>query len=264
MYAMMSRHPEIHVTPEKEIHYFFCRYTGAQVLNDESRLRNVRDKYLRNIDPEKSNVDRVKLKLRWIANYLDRPVDDLWYSNLFHLNGNETYACDFSNLTCHIPPDAWPRIKSECRKLRVLYTMRDPIERLWSHTKFHLQVTGELDKLDSWKKDQFEEFVRKKFIWENAEYGKVIRNLKLGLGPDDWKTVFYEDIHSDQAKMLREIEEFLGVEAFEYPPELLNRRFTESVTRPMPDYFPKIFAEDVERIKGEVAAEGVQVPDSWT
>lgn len=264
LYAVLSHHPELHFTPEKEIHYFFCRYSGAQLLSDETRLKNVKEKYLPRIDPKTSSVDRTRLNLRWMANYLDRPVDDLWYSNLFHTNRTEKYACDFSNLTCHIPTEAWPRIKSECRKLRVLYTMRDPIKRLWSHTKFHLQVTGELDKLDNWERDDFERFVRKQFIWDNAEYGVVIRNLKQGLEADDWMAVFYEDIHENQIDALRQIEAFLGVEAFDYPKELLQRRFTESVSRPMPDFFAEIFSDDVNRIKNEIEAEGFQIPSSWT
>jgi hypothetical protein len=41
-------------------------------------------------------------------------------------------------------------VAAKCDRLKVLYSMRDPVQRLWSHTKFHLQLTGHLDKLDLW------------------------------------------------------------------------------------------------------------------
>lgn len=75
--------------------------------------------------------------------------------------------------------------------------------------------------------------------------------------------MFYEDLHADQRGTLARIEEFLGVAPFQYPQPLLNRRFTESASRPMPDFFAKIFAQDIERITHEVETEGFVVPKEW-
>lgn len=264
LYAVLARHPELHFTPEKEIHYFYSRYVDSKLLDDTARLRNAKDKYIPSINPEMSSVDRVRLNMRWVASYLDRPVDDFWYRNLFDLQRGQVYACDFSNLTSQIPAKAWPRIEKDCDRLRVLYTMRDPIKRLWSHTKFHLQVTGKVSVLDEWNPEQFNIFVRKPFIWENAEYGRVLRNLRTGLTEGSWKAIFYEDLHADQSGALRDIEDFLGISHHNYPEDIMSRRFTESVSKEMPSFFPDLFAEDVKRIRDEVAVEGFDLPASWS
>ncbi|KIN62871.1 Sulfotransferase [Sulfitobacter noctilucicola] len=263
LYAVFARHPALHFAMEKEIHYFYHRYVNQDQLSETYRLREARHRYLHRFDPEKANIDAVRANLRWVSAYLERPVDDYWYRNLFQMRDHQVYACDFSNLHSQLPQEAWPQIADRCDRLRVMYTMRDPVARLWSHAKFHLQLTGHLDKLDSWGPDQFEEFVRRPHIWVNAEYGRVLRNLRKGLKPEMTKVMFYENLHHDQRGTLREIEEFLGIPPFDYPEALLAQRFTESVSHRMPAFFADLFKEDVARICGEVEAEGYKIPDQW-
>lgn len=263
LYAMLERHPELLFCPEKETHYLYHRYIDPTQLSETRRLCNVRERYLLRFDPETANIDRVRQNLHWISAYLSNPVDDHWYRNLFQMRRHHRYACDFSNLSAHLPADVWPRIAANCDRLRVLYTMRDPVKRLWSHTKFHLQVTDQLHLLDDWRPRDFERFVRQPFIWDNAEYGRTLRALREGLPGDTWQAVFYEDIHADRRAMLRRIEAFLGIAAHEYPDALLARRYTESVRHPMPDFFAGLFAADLARIRDEVVQEGFTLPDAW-
>lgn len=263
LYAVLERHPALHFTPEKEIHYFYHRYVNNRHLSEVRRLTSAKERYLPRFDPEKTNIDRVRLQLHWVSQYLQRPVDDYWYRNLFMLRDQEIWACDFSNLHAHVPAEAWPTVSNDCDRLRVLYTMRDPIKRLWSHTKFHLQMTNSVDKLNSWTPKDFKKFAYQPHIWDNAEYGAVLRRMKQGLRRDERKVLFYEDLHADQRGTLRGIEEFLDLPAFNYPQQLLERRFTESVSHPMPDFFPELFAKDIERIRAEVQAEGFSLPAKW-
>ena len=264
LYAVLARHPALHFAMEKEIHYFYHRYVNPNQLSEAYRLREAKNRYLFRFDPEKANVDAVRANLRWVSSYLSRPVDDYWYRNLFQMRDHQVYACDFSNLHAQLPQDAWPQIAEKCDRLRVLFTMRDPVQRLWSHTKFHLQLTGHLDKLETWEPEQFNEFIRRPHIWVNAEYGKVLRKLKGGLSPEMLKVLFYEDLHLDQRETLRGIENFLGLPPFDYPQSVLEQRFTESVKHKMPEFFPELISDDVARICSEVEEEGYQIPDRWT
>ena len=263
LYAMLSRHPELHFSPEKEIHYFYHRYVNDNQLSSIRRLKEARNRYLLRFDPDKANIDQVRRNLRWINSYLDSPVDDFWYRNLFQMQNRQRVACDFSNLNAHLPAEVWPKIAEKCDTLKVLYTMRDPVKRLWSHTKFHLQVSNQLDNLNTWGPKEYAAFLRLPHIWDNAEYGVVLRRLKSALPSDSLKIIFYEDIHKDQAKALAGIEDFLGVANHSYPDALLKMRFTESVNHEMPDFFPDLIAADVARIKTEVEEEGHKIPDSW-
>ncbi|QFT94708.1 Sulfotransferase domain protein [Roseovarius sp. THAF9] len=263
LFAVLERNPALHFTLEKEIHYFYHKYVNGRHLSERRRLQTAKDRYLFRFDPERANIDRIRGNLHWVANYLQRPVDDFWYRNLFDLRDTQEWACDFSNLHSFVPAKAWPQIADSCEQLRVLYTMRHPVKRLWSHTKFHLQMTGGLHHLEEWGPREFENFVRTPHIWNNAEYGAVLRRMREGLKPDQRKVIFYEDLHADQRGTLASIEDFLGITHFNYPQPLLERRFTESVNHSMPDYFPGLFADDIDRIKREIEAEGFKLPANW-
>lgn len=263
LYAMLGRHPALHFTPEKEIHYFYHRYINSDQLSEKRRLQSAKDRYLFRFNPEQANIDRIRGNLHWVAQYLNRPVDDFWYANLFQRHSRQEWNCDFSNLHAQVPADAWPQISANCDTLRVLYTMRDPVKRLWSHTKFHLQVTGGLHHLDEWSPDDFELFARLPHIWVNAEYGAVLRAMKAGLSEEQRMVLFYEDLHADQRGTLKAVEDFLGINNHTYPQAELDKRFTESTKREMPDFFPELFAEDVARIRAEIEAEGFTIPQQW-
>ena len=264
LYAVLSRNPALHFAMEKEIHYFYHKYVNPNFLSDQRRLNEAKKRYILRFDPEKTNIDAVRQNLHWVSAYLDRPIGDFWFRNLFQLRKHHKYACDFSNLNSQLPEEVWPEIEAQCDNLRVLYTMRDPVKRLWSHAKFQLQLDGKVDKLESWGPDEFRAFVKQDHLWKNAEYGKALRAFKGGLKPGTLKALFYEDIHADQRGSLREIEEFLDLPAFNYPQNLLDRRFTESVKVEMPSFFPELFADDIARIKAEVEAEGYTLPESWS
>jgi hypothetical protein len=262
-YQMLDRHPDIFFSFEKEIHYFYAAYVDRSVLSERNRLTNVRDKYLR-IDPERNHASGLRNKLHWAANYLDGPVDDIWYRNLFVFRRAERFAADFSNLYALLPAEGWRRIAGRVGELRVLYTMRHPVKRLWSHVKFHLAVTGKSGDLDVWGPSDFRDFARRPFIWDNAEYGHALRRMREGLPDGALKPAFYETIHADRSAFLADIEGFLGLPPHDYPAGLIDRPVNTTAARPMPEFFPDLFRKDFRRICDEVEAEGLALPESWS
>jgi hypothetical protein len=267
LFSVLSRHPALHFTPEKELHYFHHKYVDRRILSAPRRLQNAKDRYLTRFDPQKTPIDRVRRDLHWACAYLADPVDDHWYRNQFQLRPpqqtGQTWCCDFSNLHALLPVEAWPQIESQCTKLRVLYTLRDPIRRLWSHTKFHLQLTGKLTEMQDWTPAEYYRFAKQPFIFDNAEYGSVLERLHTGLRPENLMVLYYEDMHNSQRDHLRAIEEFLDISPQDYPQDLLDRRPNESRNLPMPDFFPDLFAADVARIHTQMLDLGYTPPDSW-
>ncbi len=263
MYSVLERHPELHFTPEKELHYFYHRYVNPKQLCDSRRLALAKERYIDRIDPDVANPDRVRMNLHWVANYLSRPVDDYWYRNLFLLPPGGRYMCDFSNLHAHLPEEAWRYIHANSSCLRVMYTMRHPVKRLWSHVKFHLQVVGQLELLDSWGPDQMKAFLANPFMWDNAEYGAALKRMQRALPEECLMPVFYEDMRADPRGFLANVERFLGIPEMTYPDALVSREVNSSAAIPMPDFFPELVADDVARITAELRALGVTPPKSW-
>ena len=262
MYQVLKAHPDIYFSPEKETHYFAHAYVPDEnPLNDRARL--ARAQVHAAIDPNRNHTVGARARLLWTANYLASPIDDNWYRNLFAFRGRQTWCADFSNLTCFLDTGAWERVRSSVNELRVIYTMRDPVKRLWSHAKFHAQFTGAQDKIAHWLPEEVDAFVRRPFMWKNGEYGATVRRLKASLPEQERRFYFFETVHEDQRSWLREVEEFLGIAHHDYPDALLTRRINESVPAPMPDWFPGLFRADIERICEELTAEGLEPPESW-
>lgn len=262
MYQVLNSHPDIYFSPEKEIHYFAHVYVPDEtLLSDEARL--ARAKVHAAIDPQRNAARGARARLLWTANYLASPIDDNWYRNLFAYRGRQTWCADFSNLTCFLDEGAWARVRSGVKELRVIYTMRDPVKRLWSHAKFHAQFTGAEDKIGQWTPEELEDFVRRPFMWKNTEYGTTVRRLKASLPEEERRFHFFEEVHKDQRGWLREVEDFLGVAHHDYADALLGKRVNESVSAPMPDWFPGLVRDDVERIRDELITEGLEPPESW-
>ena len=80
---------------------------------------------------------------------------------------------------------------------------------------------------------------------------------------EQYKAIFYEDLHDDQRGVLRDIEGFLGIAPFDYPQAALDRRVTESKKREMPEFFADLVSGDIARIRKEVEDEGYVLPLSW-
>jgi hypothetical protein len=259
---MLANHPQLLFTPEKEIHYFYAKYVDKNLLNRRHRLRKFNG-YISRINPKRSDINDVGKLLHWLGAYLASPVDDYWYRNLFYLENRHKYGCDFSNLQALMPADAWPRISGLAGRLKVVYTMRRPIDRLWSHIKYSLESENKTDVLAHWGPKEFEEFCRRPHMWNHVEYGKAINRMKSGLKPDQFKVIFFEDVRSSPRETLVGLEKFLEISPREYSDELLSRRVNETSSQPMPAFLPDLFAADFERITREVQRENLVVPASW-
>jgi len=262
LYTVLSDHPEIYFTPEKEIHYFASEFGVApDVLSDANRISRVPN-YLRQIDS--LSITEARKRLIWVSNYLKDPNSTNWYENLFINKGNQKYCADFSNLHCHIDSKNWHHVLNSAYNVKVLYTMRSPVKRLWSHAKFHAQFIGQADLIDSWNPKTLEEFVRKPHMWINSEYGRIIKKLKKSIPEESLKISFMEDIQKSPINWFRDLESFLEISEYSYNDNKINRRVNTSLKKDMPDWFPELFSKDIRRINKEIENLGYKVPDSWS
>ena len=105
--------------------------------------------------------------------------------------------------------------------------------------------------------------MRRPFMWDNAEYGQCLRTMREGLSEGNLKAIFFENLHADQRGSLTDLEDYLDIPTFKYPPALLNRQVNKSKEIPMPDFFKEIFARDTARIGRELEDQGLILPASW-
>ena len=262
LYAHLKDHSDIHFSREKEIHYFTHINTYHSPLGESHRLSRFKDA-MRHIDISEGNVVKVKEHLDWYKGYISGPIDDVWYKNLFSARQSERYVADFSNLYSNLDVTGWNHIKEISRNLRVTYIMRHPLARLWSHVKFHTKIVGEYEKMLEWSVEEFSDMVRRAFIWDNTEYCRVVKTLSDNLDPNQFKIIFFEDIHGNSLKALRELEQFLQIRPHQYDIDTLDQAVNVSPTLALPAAFKDQFKQDlVKEVKGLIEL-GYSLPESW-
>lgn len=264
LYEQLKDHPEIYFTPEKEIHYFANAVGIEKQLNHRNRimkLKPILEKYAKG-NPMfiSQNIDEIA----WYANYAQpKKISNEWYESLLSLNQDKKFCADFSNLYCQMDKDGWDNVRKTAKNIKVIYTLRDPLKRLWSHYKFHMKWVNREDEALEVGFEQFKELLDKHFFWVNAEYARNYRLLKENLNNDELMILYFEDFREDPVKMLLEVQKFLGVEQISPDEKTLGKKVNKTKDFDIPD-------EWMDHMKEKIAIEIEQLKelsiwhDSWT
>lgn len=227
----LSQHPQIWLPPLKELHHF--NRAGRSPM----ALTLLRD------HPGRIRL-RVLLKYRvwrdiknrrnfgWHFRHFLLPRGDRWYASLF-LPGAGQLAGEITPDYATVDQDVVKKIHSLMPNLKIIFLLRNPIDRTWSQTSmYHRQAysqtldtvsIGDLKKfadLDSTKR--FSNYPRTLQIWET-----VYPSEQIFIG-------FYEKLKAHPDQMLSDVHQFLGVDSSgKYIPDTVQRS-------PNPQKYPEI------------------------
>jgi Sulfotransferase family len=235
LYDKLKQHPEVAFSYEKEVHYFAHKYGVAGSLSPDKRIRRMHSAMRKGLRQGDDTASLLK-KLDWYTGYLADPLDDDWFLRLFgEATHGAQYLADFSNLNCHLEPTHWQEVFAKFPQTRILYIMRDPVKRIWSHYKYHLQFSGsELRKTPEINNKLFQATLKKDWFRRNADYAKVISGLRDVVSPENFLLIYFEDMVSEPLATLGIIEKFLGVSHHSFPGSDLSEKKNASVDVPMP------------------------------
>ncbi len=260
LYMLLRDHPQIDAVPLKEIHYFAQRHTGYRLLDFPERINRVRDMavWLPAHQPGEART-----MLDWFRAYLKDPVDDTWFAGLYRDPQGPSWCAEFSNLNALLPQAGWQHVRRTARRVRVLYTLRNPLTRLWSHTRFHLAFTGGLAQLADMKKPDFEVFLARPEVSDHGRYARVLRALKQNLNPEQYHIIIYDEIERAPHDVLSSIEAFLDIVPGTYNVDNLRERHNPGPWYAMPQAFVTAARPMVEAELTSLEARGFSVPAAW-
>ena len=262
IFDALHRHPDIHFCREKEIHYLYAQHVDASILSDLNRMRRARH-YLQ-FDPNTTAMPVLQKRVAWVADWLKGPVNDAWFNSLFSHRGAATWVADFSNMGALVPEEGWAAIYARTHKLRVVYTLREPMDRLWSHVRFHLKMQNATEKLEEWTLDELEHHVRHGGDYlKHNDYVAAIQRMRAVLPPECVHIDVFDRIPQEPRAFIADIETFLDIAPHQLPDGIISRVVNPSPPRPIPDGFRQRFADDIAAQMDGLKALGVPVPDSW-
>ena len=233
LYDKVRHHPAIHFSPQKEVHFFAFYYGHSNALAGKKRDRRAKQA-MRLARGEKAATKTLQRLRRWRASYLSDPVDFNWFETIMDApQANGRFLADFSNLNCFLTPDNWHDLRDKhAREIRVIYILRDPLPRIWSHFKYHLQFSKHPAAREP-EKDfgLFRTVLAKGWFWRNACYSTTVQSLRAGLGTDNFSLFYFEDMIASPEQFLAELCRFLEIEPVVYHGDLHGRK---NISTPAP------------------------------
>jgi len=180
LYDGLSRHPDVFVSRPKEPHYF----TQANPPYD----------------------------LRWhFASYIDRQQ----YLRLFEASGGFRAIGEASTSYLWHPEVAY-RIRKQGPDARILISLRDPVERAYSHYLMHvregIQNRGFYDALVEDMKRTEEAWAISHVYVGKGCYASQVRRYLEAFGSDRVKVILFDDLKRAPEVKLQEVAQFLGLD----------------------------------------------------
>jgi len=262
LYFVLRLHPDIYFSYEKEIHYFAHLYSSMKLLDRTMRFKKMRET-IENQKYNQYNQQKLKKELIWYLDYINEPINDNWYINLFKNRANEKYCADFSNLTCHVNKDGWKSIKNITRNLKVILILRHPVQRLFSHVNFHFLTIDKHNQLSNWSKSDYLDFFKNDYIRKNSLYADIVKNLIENVPKKQYRIYFYEEIIKNMKKFIENIENFLGIKNYSYPNNIINNKICATMKISMPNFFFDLFKDEFRMDVKRLNKIGIQTPEEW-
>ncbi|WP_158161427.1 sulfotransferase [Grimontia hollisae] len=212
LYEQFKNHQDIYFTPEKEIHYFANKVGIESQLNHKNRIIKLKSILEVVCKGNPKYISENLEKISWYAEYArNKDISNEWYESLFRFNHEKRYCADFSNLYCQMGPEGWKNVRKIARNVKVIYTLRDPLDRLWSHYKFHMKWIGRENEVINDGFEIFKTTLNYNFFWVNTEYSRNYNMLKKSLNDNEIMILYFEDFRTKPIEMLHEIHDFLNI-----------------------------------------------------
>lgn len=248
LHDQLALHPEVAVPARKEVHYFDSvqptRWGGSFGTYHTTRLRRAL---------EQGQLRRAK-ELAEVLDLMFRPpaayLDYLRLAADEHTRVVGEITPGYADLT----EGGFAAVR-EVMDPRVVYVLRDPLERYWSMVRMNHTVRGQEGDLER----SFRNAIGLPGNWSRCDYSSTLAALEAVFSPDRVLVLFYEELFS--AASLARVARFLGVaEEWDFD---LGRVSNQGMSRDMPEP-PAEVLDRLLPVYADVRARyGDAVPASW-
>ena len=244
LWLAMLEHPQIWMPPRKELHYFTRneKYpTPGQLSKDYAwqrlfgRDQNCR-KWKQELGKDVSRVLDGRMKwadVPWLVRYYFGTVNNDWYFSLFS-------AAPPGKVVGEITPDYGQLDWNDIQKLhallpnvKIIYQMRNPVERSWSHLRFSLAKHGA--NINDLSIPELMDLLDQPSLQRSSDYVETLRRWRAVYPASQIHVLFYEQIEQTPQQLLAGLFQFLGVDdSFQVSEARLNSRINAARSKEMP------------------------------
>ncbi len=230
LYQALSKHPEIKLPPVKEIGYLWEkrflpeRNYASRFFSDHWYFRSRRRYITRSFREHLNDLLKMRIntkKLSWDLHYSLLPHTDSWYARLFD---QHTMTGDITPKYCELEAADISEIRHQYGELKIIITVRDPIEREWSRAKMNLCKKPGRTPEEVPASEWISHFDDPRQSVAN-DYCALYERWSRSFGEENVHLTFYDEIQRDGWPVFHTLCRFLGVDQ-------LTDEFREHVIQP--------------------------------
>lgn len=246
LHRVLRQHPSLWLPPVKELHYFDRLETKRTILDPKERSR-VGLKQLLSLDP-------------WLVSYWLRARSDEWYASLFRgAKAKGLVAGEITPAYATLDETVLRRIKRLNDKVKLIFVMRDPVERAWS------AVNNAAKKgVDASTVEKSIKRARESGAAARSAYADTIRRLEAVFPASQIHYCFFEDLRDRPEALTSDLFSFLGVAPVPPTPVQLPRAVNVAAgSKPIPAEFSRTMARDYLPMVGDLCRRFDGPPHRW-
>ena len=198
--------------PVKEIHYFDRKYKQNK-LHFTKRFPSFKF-YFESIKICVLNFNRIN----WFYSWYFKSYSDSWYVSLFKskkIQGEITPAYSILNI------DEIRRLKKVANPEKILFIIRNPIERAWSHYQYLVQRGKKFDKKNLLK--EIKSFMLSDEQRKRSNYIEIINKYRNFFQDEDIYILFYDSILNEPEALIKNMMSVFGIKKI----NLMNCNFRD-------------------------------------
>ena len=250
LYYYLDAHPQVFVSPVKEMHFFGNRDGGVKwpINSFRKKLRHRRDwEEERNPAGDRQFIalrERIRMggKMRAYRRFFRKRVAD------------EPVFGEITPAYSMLKADEMRFVREQFPKTKIIFLMRNPADRLWSHMRFS-ETYETVEDLEP----RIDTILEKPVYCERIGYAQTIRNLREVFSTGQVHYEFYEYLFTEPA--MRRLCDFLQVD---YRPADFSKERNVSVKMPLsPLLRPKMVGMLREQYDFVISEFDDRVPESW-
>ncbi len=209
LHNMLSQHPGLWLPPLKEIHYFDVinnpRRAGELTPMDIARVAASLRHMKRAFEGPQPDFEKMKTLYALTLIGMREHTDD-WYGRIFGIAPPQSVCGEITPEYAHLPDAGIEHVLRLNPRMKIVFLMRDPIERGWSSMRMAHEKTAETGgSVDFLRIAGSPHFLR------YGDYMATIERYRKHAGADNMLLLYFDDVTARPLWLLERVCEFLGV-----------------------------------------------------
>lgn len=247
LHRVLRQHPSLWLPPVKELHYF-DRLEIKRTILDPKERRRVGLKQLLSLDP-------------WLVSYWLRARSDEWYARLFRgAKAKGLVAGEITPAYATLDESVLRRIKRLNDNIKLIFVMRDPVERAWSA----VNNAAKKGAADASSVEKSIKRARESGAAARSAYADTIKRLEAVFPANQVHYCFFEDLRDSPEALTSDLFSYLGVEPVPPTPVQLPQAVNVAAgSKPIPPEFSRTMARDYLPMVGDLCRRFDGPPHRW-